>query len=136
MTEKRRKFDAEFREGAMRIVTATGKRVAQDLRVNETTPASWVSRARRVGRAVPEDKDALIARLLQENKQLTKDVKGVEMEGDVLERCMVLWVKRSWRRRTGSSRNGTARPPSRPSHRSGTPGWPRRRPRPGRSPME
>ncbi|MFD6327460.1 hypothetical protein ACFWOL_32605 [Streptomyces sp. NPDC058442] len=135
MTEKRREFDAEFREGAMRIVTATGKRVAQDLEVNETTPASRVSRARRVGRAVPEDKDALIARLLQENKQLTKDVKG-EMEGDVLERCMVLWVKRSWRRRTGSSRNGTARPPSRPSHRSGTPGWPRRRPRPGRSPME
>ncbi|MFE9924856.1 transposase [Streptomyces sp. NPDC005774] len=78
MAEKRRKFDAEFREGAVRIVTETGKPVAQvvqDLGVNETTPASGVSRARRAGRTAPEDKDALIARLLEGNKQLKKDVK-------------------------------------------------------------
>ncbi|WP_331746121.1 transposase (plasmid) [Streptomyces sp. NBC_00846] len=54
MAEKRRKFDAEFREGAVRIVTETGKpvgQVAKDLGINETTLASWVSRARRVGGA-------------------------------------------------------------------------------------
>ncbi|WP_329074350.1 transposase [Streptomyces niveus] len=53
MAEKRRKFDAEFREGAVRIVTETGKsvgEVAEDLGINETTLASWVSRARRAGR--------------------------------------------------------------------------------------
>ncbi|WP_246144640.1 transposase [Actinacidiphila oryziradicis] len=52
MAEKRRKFDAEFREGAVRIVAETGKSialVAKDLGINDTTPASWVSRARRAG---------------------------------------------------------------------------------------
>jgi transposase len=96
MAEKRRKFDAEFREGAVRIVTETGKpvaHVAKDLGINETTLASWVSRARRAGKTAPEDKDALIARLLEENSQLKKDVKELGMERDVLKRCMVLWVK-------------------------------------------
>ncbi|MET8331087.1 transposase [Streptomyces sp. NPDC005181] len=53
MAGKRRRFDAEFREGAVRIVAETGKpvaQVAQDLGINETTLASWVSRARGGGR--------------------------------------------------------------------------------------
>ncbi|MDT0468804.1 MULTISPECIES: transposase [Streptomyces] len=54
MADKRRKFDAEFREGAVWIVTETGKTVAEvakDLGINETTLASRVSRARRAGTA-------------------------------------------------------------------------------------
>ncbi|WP_327249963.1 MULTISPECIES: transposase [unclassified Streptomyces] len=98
MAEKRRKFDAEFREGAVRIVTETGKpvgQVAKDLGINETTLASWVSRARRVGgagagQAVESEE---LVRLRRENAQLRKDNKELVMERDVLKRCMVIWVK-------------------------------------------
>ncbi|WP_280700057.1 transposase [Kitasatospora sp. GP82] len=49
MADRRRKFDAEFREGAVRIVAESGKtlaEVARDPGINETTLATWVSRAR------------------------------------------------------------------------------------------
>jgi transposase len=53
MAEKRRRvFSAEFREGAVRIATETGKpicEVARDLGINETTLASWVSPPKRAG---------------------------------------------------------------------------------------
>ncbi|MDT7840173.1 transposase [Streptomyces justiciae] len=42
---KRRKFDPEFREVTVRVVSESGKTVAEDLGINETTLASWVSRA-------------------------------------------------------------------------------------------
>ncbi|MFD8692696.1 transposase [Streptomyces sp. NPDC059651] len=97
MAEKRRKFDAEFREGAVRIVTDTGKsvgEVAEDLGINETTLASWVSRTRRAGRAgTGQPANDELARLRQENAQLRKDNKELSMERDVLKRCMVIWVK-------------------------------------------
>ncbi|GAA1217648.1 hypothetical protein GCM10009646_01000 [Streptomyces aureus] len=46
MAEERRVFTAEFREGAVRIVTEAGKPVPEareDLGINETTLASWES---------------------------------------------------------------------------------------------
>src|SRR5215208_247570 len=45
----RKKYDREFREGAVRIVEETGKSiaaVARDLGVNEGTLGNWVARAR------------------------------------------------------------------------------------------
>ena len=49
MPEKRKKYDREFREGAVRIVNETGKPIAQvarELGVNEGTLGNWVARDR------------------------------------------------------------------------------------------
>ncbi len=98
MADSRRKFDAEFREGAVRIVTETGRpaaEVARDLGVKESTLASWVSRARKADGdgTLGELERAELLRLRREDAEKSKRIKQLEMERDVLKRCMVLWVK-------------------------------------------
>src|SRR6266404_640885 len=47
MPERRRRFDQDFRDGAVRIVRDTGKsiaEVARDLGINEGTLGNWVNR--------------------------------------------------------------------------------------------
>ncbi len=49
MSEKRKKYDREFRDGAVRIVEEMNKpiaRVTRDLGVDEGTLGNWVNRAR------------------------------------------------------------------------------------------
>ena len=93
MGETRRKFDADFREGAVRLVRETGKPIAQvarDLGVSEGTLGNWVKadRRRREGGdgQLSEDERAELARLRKENAEL-------QMRCDVLKRSMALWVQ-------------------------------------------
>ncbi len=93
MGETRRKFDQDFRDGAVRIVRETGRPIAQvarELGVNEGTLGNWVAldRQRRQdgGGALDKDERAELARLRREVAELA-------LERDVLKRSVALWVR-------------------------------------------
>ena len=92
MTRNYRKYDEDFKQGAVRLVAETGKPIAQvarDLGINEGTLGNWCAKARRAGEdgQVPlsEPERAELARLRKENTEL-------RMQRDVLKRSVALWV--------------------------------------------
>ena len=92
MSEKRAKYDREFREGAVRIVNETGRPIAQvarELGVNEGTLGNWVAR----DREKRQKTDGLSSGDVEELKRLRAEVAELRMERDVLKRSVVLWVK-------------------------------------------
>ncbi|WP_329374653.1 transposase [Streptomyces sp. NBC_01483] len=109
MGSKQRTYTPEFREGAVRIVIETGRpipEVAEELGVPSGTLHSWVSRWRRNGSAssdqpaepapggrLREAERAELERLRRDAAEKNKRIRELEMERDVLKRCMVFWVK-------------------------------------------
>ncbi|MEU9247442.1 transposase [Streptomyces sp. NPDC048385] len=109
MASKKRLYDAECREGAVRIVTETGKpipEVAADLGIHSGTLHSWVSRARRNGSPssdrpsadssggrLRESERAELERLRAEAGEMDKRIRELEMERDVCKPFVALWVK-------------------------------------------
>src|SRR4030095_2297222 len=93
MAETRRKFDHDFREGAVRLVRETGRpsaQVARDRGINEGTLGNWVNAGKRrrgdgIG-ALAEDERAELARLRREDGELARG-------REVLKRSVALWVK-------------------------------------------
>jgi transposase len=93
MAETRRKFDEDFKIGAVRVVRETGKPIAQvarELGVNEGTLGNWCTKDRRErgegNGALSEDERAELERLRKENAELA-------MQRDVLKRSVALWVR-------------------------------------------
>ena len=92
LPEIRKKYDREFREGAVRIVEETRKPIAQvarDLGVNEGTLGIWVARSR----AARDRSSSLSTGDYGELKRLRAEVAELRMERDVLKRSVVLLVK-------------------------------------------
>ena len=82
MPEKRRKFDEDFRAGAVRIVQESpGKSIAQiarELGINEGTLGNWVARAREADQAnapgaLTESERVELQRLRRDNAELTME---------------------------------------------------------------
>jgi transposase len=91
MSETRRKFDPDFKDGAVRIVVESGKSIAQvarELGISAGTLANWVALQRHrqeQADGVSQDERAELVRLRSECARL-------RMERDVLKRSLVLWV--------------------------------------------
>ncbi|MEV2267795.1 transposase [Nonomuraea africana] len=102
MGETRRRFEPEFRAGAVRIVRETGKPIAQvanDLGINAGTLANWVQMDRLAreqdagsGELAESEREEL-ARLRRQRAEWAKERAELEMERDVLKRSVVLWVR-------------------------------------------
>lgn len=87
MESKQGSYEPEFREGAVRTVSETGKpvpKVAEELDINPGTPHGWVARWRRNGSASFDQpaEPAPGGRI--------REAERAEPERDVLKRCMVL----------------------------------------------
>ena len=92
MPEKRRRYDPEFRDGAVRVVRETGKsirQVADDLGISKGTLAHWVLRDK-VARGERLDPNRASP---EQVRMLEKRIIELEKERDVLKRSVVLWVK-------------------------------------------
>jgi transposase len=95
--KQRRRYDPEFRDGAVRVVRETGKtirQVADDLGISHQTLANWVLKDKiaRGERLDPKHVDP------ERVRQLEREIEELKMERDVLKRSVVLWVREATNR--------------------------------------
>ena len=92
MTRNYRKYDEDFKEGAVELVAQTGKPIAQvarELGINEGTLGYWCAKRRRAG----EDGQAQLNESERaELERLRKEITELRMQRDVLKRSVALWV--------------------------------------------
>jgi transposase len=97
MARNSRKFDEDFRQGAVALVTETGKPIAQvarDLGINQGTLGNWCAkerRSRKKDRSLDPDERA-------ELERLRREVVELRMQRDVLKRSVALWVDEAMNR--------------------------------------
>jgi transposase len=92
MTRDYRKFDEDFKQGAVQLVTQTGKPIAQvarELGVNEGTLGTWCAKQRRAGGSGQAE---LSESERAELERLRKELVELRMQRDVLKRSVALWV--------------------------------------------
>ena len=96
MGEVRRKYDSEFREGAVTVVRQTGRpivEVARELGIGAGTLGNWVHKDRLARGDEPDHAKVDPAYV----RRLERELAEVRMERDVLRRSVVLWVKEATR---------------------------------------
>jgi len=92
MSETRRRFDPEFKRGAVDLVRETGRPIAQiarELGINEGTLGNWVDKDRKTR---GEGDQALDESERDELTRLRREVTELRMQRDVLKRSVALWV--------------------------------------------
>src|SRR5512132_3279759 len=92
MARTYRKFDHDFRQGAVRLVAETGRPIAQvarELGINEGTLGNWCAKRRR---AADDGQAPLSESERAERARLRKEIVELRMQRDVLKRSVALWV--------------------------------------------
>ncbi len=92
MARNYRKFDEDFKQGAVALVTETGKPIAQvarELGINEGTLGNWCAKQRR---ASDDGQAPLTESERAELDRLRREVVELRMQRDVLKRSVALWV--------------------------------------------
>ena len=107
MAAKRRRFDQDFKDGAVRIVLETGRPIAEVARergVQDGTLGNWVAKSRK-----QHDPGALKDDGRRELFGLRREVKELRLQRDLLKLPVVLWVVETIGRRPPAAASRWAR---------------------------
>ncbi len=95
MSEKRRRFTAEFKEEAVRLLSRSGRplaQVARELGINDQVLRSW---KRASGSGSPSGGGVGHFTLEEENRRLRTDLARVKEERDILKKATAFFAKES-----------------------------------------